>query len=172
MIRLTRLLRYSLLLGLLAHPAAAYAAPGDPAPGSPSGAVYELPLEQGRSDAAPRGTGATAGGGSHYRSENDFGSSSRVPGHTAGEESGGGSTNGIDTDAAGTGGSGGGAGGTGTGEAGGDDASGSEKSAAGVQVVDTGNTSTAAALGLLAAIGAVAVAIGVLTARGGRLRAR
>lgn len=82
------------------------APPSDPEADSPSGTVYELPLERGRKDAAPRerprrktarkpgngsrrggspspsnGAGASGGGtGSPIRSENNFGSSSRVPG--------------------------------------------------------------------------------------------
>jgi hypothetical protein len=119
-----------LLLALLPHAGAAYGAStsavGDPPTGSPAGAVYELPFERGRAEAAPKGSGGTdapgaerdggggdgspAGGGggdsqgagpsgggatepaeaaaaeaaeeegSLYRSENNFGSSSHVPG--------------------------------------------------------------------------------------------
>jgi hypothetical protein len=63
------------------------AVPSDPDANSPSGVVYELPLDQARKDAAPRKTA----GAKHaardparsqiaIRSENNFGSSSRVPG--------------------------------------------------------------------------------------------
>jgi hypothetical protein len=74
----------------------------DPSAGSPPGAVYELPVGRGRSDAAPRGdrgnggangdggdaagsepvspSGDTAAEDSLYRSENNFGTSSKVPG--------------------------------------------------------------------------------------------
>jgi hypothetical protein len=72
----------------------AAAAPSDPPAGSPSGAVYELPVERGRNDAAPQGdsgdddsggigasgSSPSGGSGSLYRSENNFGSSSQVPG--------------------------------------------------------------------------------------------
>ena len=75
-------------------PAATAQTTDDPAAGSPPRAVYQIPLEGGRSDAAPRKrseeTAPSAGGGndgsggsssgSVYRSENDFGSSSQVPG--------------------------------------------------------------------------------------------
>ena len=54
----------------------------DPQASSPSGAIYEIPLEAGRRDAAPRGSSPSGGGSprSTYRSENNFGSSSGVPG--------------------------------------------------------------------------------------------
>jgi hypothetical protein len=160
-----------LLLGLLAHPAAAYAAPGDPAPGSPSGAIYELPFEQGRSDAAPKGGAGAAGGeGSHYRSENNFGSSSQVPGSPAAGDAGTADANGVDggPNDAGAGGPNSNSGGGGGGGA----ASEGSTANAGIEVADTGNTSPAATFALLAAIGAVAVGIGTLTARGNRFRSR
>lgn len=34
----------------------------DPSPGSPGGTIYEIPLDQGRGDAAPRGGGSQGGG--------------------------------------------------------------------------------------------------------------
>ena len=63
----------------------------DPEADSPSGTVYELPLERGRQDAAPRrsprrkpplrsGQGSGGGPVSSIRSENQFGSSAQVPG--------------------------------------------------------------------------------------------
>jgi hypothetical protein len=66
----------------------------DPAAGSPPRAVYQIPLEGARRDAAPRkgdsdagpaGTGGSGGStsGSTYRSENNFGSSSHIPGAAA-----------------------------------------------------------------------------------------
>ena len=72
--------------------------PSDPDADSPSGTMYEIPLEKARKDAAPertrRGAGGLAPGGtgtgggdatgdgreSLYRSENNFGSSSEIPG--------------------------------------------------------------------------------------------
>jgi hypothetical protein len=73
--------------------AAAQGLPSDPEADSPSGVVYEIPAERGRDDAAPNGNGGSqgdragggstpAGGGSEtsIRSENNFGTSSTVPG--------------------------------------------------------------------------------------------
>jgi hypothetical protein len=90
----------------------------DPEADSPSGVVYELPLEKGRKDAAPRNSarrkateergGSVRSGGSNsspIRSENRFGSSSQVPG--------------VDDDRADAGGAAGGSGGDGDGRAGG-----------------------------------------------------
>lgn len=64
--------------------------PSDPSSGSPAGTVYELPVDKGRNDAAPGGKGGGGNGGgtesgplgngSLYRSENNFGTSGRVPG--------------------------------------------------------------------------------------------
>jgi hypothetical protein len=61
---------------------------------SPSGSVYQIPLESARSDAAPEHSSGTSGGKSSnaqasdpdgpYRSENNFGSSSEVPGAKSG----------------------------------------------------------------------------------------
>ena len=55
----------------------------DPAAGSPSGVIYELPIGKGRQDAAPKKAGGGSSG-STFRSENDFGTSSKVPGYTGG----------------------------------------------------------------------------------------
>jgi hypothetical protein len=173
---------------LIAHGGAAYGAaaskaPGDPATGSPAGAVYELPLERGRAEAAPKGSGGTvapdgegggagesgqggeaavggeaeSGGGSGdaaasesgdeegslYRSENNFGSSSQVPGAPDG------------------------AGGAGS-EGAADLARGREAA----QASDSGNTSAATNVALLGAIALIAVGSGVLVRRSGRLRPR
>jgi hypothetical protein len=58
-----------------------------PTADKPPGVVYQLPLENGRADAAPRSQDSGAPNddssskdGSLYRSENNFGSSSQVPG--------------------------------------------------------------------------------------------
>jgi hypothetical protein len=69
-------------------PALAQDAGQDPSPGSPGGTVYEIPLDQGRGDAAPRGGGdGPASGGrsapaiSSIRSaDNGTGSTAVVPG--------------------------------------------------------------------------------------------
>lgn len=163
-----------LLLGCLLHAGAAYGAPGDPEAGSPSGSVYELPLDSARSDAAPGGGGTTApapaspdsgaGGGStaegeggeggegtsYYRSENNFGSSSEVPGTAK-----------ADNGPSGDGGGGGGAGGGSGGGAASSDLTAQNTSAP----VDTGNTSVAGTLALLAAIAALAAGLGALAMR-------
>ena len=78
--------------------AAGQGAPSDPEADSPSGVVYEIPAEQGREDAAPKdrtrqsqgGRGGSQAGGdpsaggatpeTSIRSENNFGTSSNVPG--------------------------------------------------------------------------------------------
>jgi len=76
-----------LCLALLPAPAAAQEMPSA---GSPSGAVYEIPVEGGRDEAAPRAPGgggttaAPAGSAAPIRSENGLGSSSVVPGAPAG----------------------------------------------------------------------------------------
>lgn len=176
-----------LLLTLLAHGAAAYgastpASPGDPPTGSPSGAIYQLPFEKGRADAAPKGGGGTsapgesgaAGGGSGaggasggggegeaslYRSENNFGSSSRVPGNpSAADNAGGGG--GSETGSAGAGG-GNGAGAIITGAA-----------AGAAHATDSGNTSPAANIALLCVIGLIAGGVGIFAVRANRLRAQ
>jgi hypothetical protein len=69
---------------------AAQGLPSDPEADSPSGVVYELPVERARQDAAPRdGTPQSKDGGggapngttnTSIRSENNFGTSSEVPG--------------------------------------------------------------------------------------------
>jgi hypothetical protein len=166
---------------LLAHAGAAYgagasvSATGDPPTGSPAGAVYELPLERGRAEAAPKGSGGTAtpgaegaepgangagGGGdggdgqsggeegSLYRSENNFGSSSHVPGTPLGTRA---------DSVAGSAGAGS--------EAAANLAQGREAA----QVADSGNTSPAANFALLGAIALIALGSGLLISRTGRL---
>ncbi|MGH2945013.1 MAG: hypothetical protein ACRDPC_01875 [Solirubrobacteraceae bacterium] len=81
------------LVALAAAPVAAQAQdPGahDPEADSPSGVIYEIPLDTARRDAAPRGRGGGSSPGpgdpvSSIRSENNFGSSSTVPGVAAGD---------------------------------------------------------------------------------------
>ena len=88
----------SAVLMALPSGAAGQGAPSDPEADSPSGVVYEIPAEQGREDAAPKdgtrqsqgetresqsGGGSSAGGATpetSIRSENNFGTSSNVPG--------------------------------------------------------------------------------------------
>jgi hypothetical protein len=168
-LKVAYLLSSLLLLAASLHAPTAYSAAGDPPSGSPAGSVYQLPLEQGRSDAAPKGSGGTGAGGggesggsaggaaepsesdSLYRTENNFGSSSHVPG------------------VAGTGGGGSGA------AAGDGSGAGSAAIAGGAvaaESADTGNTSVTAGIVLIAAIALLAVAAGVLSRRfRGRARA-
>jgi hypothetical protein len=66
---------------LLPAAGAAQQPPSDPEPDSPSGTVYELPFDRGRDDAAPRKRGSQDDRDrSSIRSENNFGSSTTVPG--------------------------------------------------------------------------------------------
>jgi len=162
------------LLAASLHPPTAYSASGDPPSGSPAGAVYQLPLEQGRSDAAPKGNGGTgaeavggagagAGGsgeasesGSLYRSENNFGSSSRVPGVAA------------DGASVSSSGKASGASGAGDQSAGGGGGAVSAAIPGGIiaaETTDTGNTSIPASIVLLGAIALLAVAVGILSRR-------
>lgn len=175
-------LTFVLLLALLAHAAAAYgasalASPGDPPAGSPAGAIYELPFEKGRADAAPNGNGGTSAGGggtagdagttdgasggeeagdatSFYRSENNFGSSSQVPGDpSAGRNKGEESASGA---------------GAGSGTVG----SVTDGTEAVAHVADTGNTSPAENIALLSVIGLIAVGVGVAASRANGLRSQ
>ncbi len=185
----------ALALCMLAHSGGAYAAsvhaaPGDPPAGSPSGQIYELPFEKGRSDAAPKGSGGTSAGGggaasaggggeatsptddasvepSLYRSENNFGSSSQVPGNPSPENSASGgegnaTDNGHEDDAAG------GATGTGSSNGGGPTRIGVAASG----VTGSGNTSPAGNFALLGVIALIAVAVGAASLKANRLRAR
>jgi hypothetical protein len=137
--------------------------------------VYELPFEKGRADAAPVGSGGTAAGGddgegangegSYYRSENNFGSSSQVPGDpTAGGGSGAGGEPRL-----GQGGSDVGAEPVPRGVAG---AGASRLSESATHIADSGNTSPAATIALLVMIGLVAVGIGVVASRASRLNSQ
>lgn len=172
-----------LLLSASLHAPTAYAAPGDPPTGSPAGSVYTLPLEQGRADGAPKGGGGTGAGnvggggsapgetGSFYRSENNFGSSSHVPGLAAvgAGIAGGGGPGGP----GGTGGPGPGAGAGGGTGAGGVAGAGAAiaGSAAAAHATDAGNTSISASVVLIAAIALLAAAVGVLSRRVPKRRA-
>jgi hypothetical protein len=59
--------------------------PGAPGAGTPPANQYEIPLQAGRKDAAPPKAQKNAGGsGSLYRTDNNFGSSSVIPGDPRG----------------------------------------------------------------------------------------
>jgi hypothetical protein len=153
-----------LLLAASLHTPTAYSAPGDPPIGSPAGSVYQLPLQQGRADAAPKGggeTGAPGGGGasagkegeggSLYRTENNFGSSSEVPGAAAGAAGGG---KGGGNDVTGDGGARGGSKGA-------EEAAG----APAADLTDSGNTSVPVSLALLGGIILLGAALALLSRR-------
>jgi hypothetical protein len=194
MLRRHRRVGLLFLLPMLAHAGAAYgastaASPGDPPAGSPSGAIYQLPLEKGRADAAPKGSGGTgapagvppgggsggSGGagqagsdgaaeGSFYRSENNFGSSSKVPGVSA-NDGGGESGSGRGTTTSGEPGT----------TASGEDGSGSGtfgSAGAASHITDSGNTSSAANILLLVAVGLIAIGVAIAGARANRLKSQ
>jgi len=123
-----------LLGGLAIAPGASAQSSTDPAPTSPPGRTYSLPLDSGRKDAAP---GSSGGGSPTLRSDNGFGSSSAVPG---------------DPSAA--------PGGTGAGEKGEAQREGNEgpvNASQSAEATDTGNASEPlnfALLGLIAVVGA------------------
>jgi hypothetical protein len=134
--------------------------PSDPEADSPSGVVYEIPVEKGRRDAAPREQVAPDDGGrardeseTSIRSDNNFGTSSEVPG--VGE--------GADGDSGESGGTGGGSGGDGSG--GSDSGSGSVESAArdaaGSTAASADGPSEGVVYPLLAVLIAVGAAIGL-----------
>jgi cobalamin biosynthesis Mg chelatase CobN len=94
----------SAVLMTIPSTAAAQSVPSDPEADSPSGVIYEIPADRARKDAAPipdtqRSQGKTDGGDStddtaavggeseiSIRSENNFGTSSKVPGAAADRE--------------------------------------------------------------------------------------
>jgi hypothetical protein len=149
-----------LLIASLLPAGAAAQSSSDPAAGSPPSAVYQIPLGKARTDAAPRRKDSGASntdasgskGGSLYRSENNFGSSSEVPGSDVPGSAGG---NPKDSNTA--------AGQSGTGVVGTGDAS--LPSAA----VDSGGTSLPWSLGLLALIVVAGVGVGFIALRARRL---
>jgi hypothetical protein len=145
----------------------------DPDPGSPPGEVYELPVDKGRRDAAPNGGGSGSGGSggggsgsggsggsqaglpsSSLRSENNFGTSSLVPGDprrggSGGQDGGGSGVQAGDGKAA-----------DGTGE--------DEVSGIGASAFDTGDPSEPYSYVLLALIIAIGLLLGVALARSRR----
>jgi hypothetical protein len=131
--------------------------PGAPSPGTPQANQYEIPVQAGRHDAAPPRAQhkSGSGSGSLYRSENNFGSSSVVPGDPGG---GGGPSGGA---GAGAGSGGGGAAGAVAGAAGAATAA----TANSQNPLDTGVPSTSAAYTTLPLIIALGVVIGIAGVR-------
>jgi hypothetical protein len=79
----SRLLAGLIAAGALLVPSAAFgqtADQGAPTAGSPPANQYEIPLQAGRKDAAPPNAQGKGNSGSLYRSNNNFGSSSVIPG--------------------------------------------------------------------------------------------
>jgi hypothetical protein len=135
----------------------------DPTPGSPSGTIYHLPVDTGRSDAAPHpvGKNGSTGGnttspdgegtpGALYRSNNNFGTSSQVPGATSGGAAG---KNGSESTATGGG-------------SGGSDTTGADQPVSVAGAADTGEVSEPLTFGLLAGIIAAGAVLGLGLRRG------
>jgi hypothetical protein len=139
-------------------PAGAVAQTGDPSPGTPQANQYEIPVQAGRHDAAPPKDQGSSGGHSLYRSNNNFGSSSVVPG----DPGGGGPAGGAG--AGGSGGGGGAAAGAGAaGAAGVAAASSNDQSPQ--NPLDTGSPSTSAAYTTLPLIIILGIVIGIAGVR-------
>lgn len=139
--------------------------PSDPEADSPPGVVYEIPVEKGRRDAAPRRGSEPE---TSIRSENNFGTSSEVPGVGVGGETASGETAGGET-ATGDGGEGADEDGNASGGSGSSGSGSSDPGAVEDIARDTGGTTAAAADGpsegvvypLLAVLVAVGAAIGL-----------
>jgi hypothetical protein len=157
--RLATALATSALVLLPATAAAQTLDPGAPSPGTPQANQYEIPVQAGRHDAAPPRAQHKSGGGgrSLYRSENNFGSSSVVPGDPGG---GGGPSGG-----AGAGGSGSGGGGVAGAVAGTAAGAATAATANDQNPLDTGSPSTSAAYTTLPLIIALGVVIGIVGVR-------
>jgi len=154
------LLAAGLAVGVLALFSATAAAqttdPGAPSAGSPPANQYELPVQAGRHDAAPPDSRRGGQSDSLFRSENNFGTSSAVPGDPGSSGGAGGSG------ANGGGGAGGAGGSAGTGSGG---AGGGAEVASSENGLDTGSPSTAAAYTTLPLIIALGVLIGIAGVR-------
>jgi hypothetical protein len=94
--------------GLALLPATAQAQtadPGAPAAGTPPASQYQIPLQAGRRDAAPPNARRNPNSGSLYRTDNNFGSSSIIPGdpRSGGGDGGAGGAGGTGDNPAGSG---------------------------------------------------------------------
>lgn len=158
-----------ILIGSAGTASAQGGRPSDPQADSPAGTVYKIPFDDGRKDGAPRaraprgedpspssdlGGAATGGAGdSPIRSENNFGSSSQVPGVAKSGER-------PATD--------------GDGRAEGDEPGGSDRPATAARLsavsgsTDEGAPSSALTVSLLALIAVVGIAVGTGAARARR----
>src|SRR5436190_23908293 len=152
----------------------------DPQAASPSGQIYEIPLDTARGDAAPHrsssgqhgnsgagggsGGGSGTSGGSSIRSENNFGSSSQVPGLEPSGAAGNKSKHGQRRDRNANGG----AGAAGPGSAGGSGQAGATSSVP-AAAHGVGETSTGGTLVLLLALTAGGVGARLVSARAARL---
>lgn len=137
---------------LLLPSAAAAQTAGDPSIGTPQANQYQIPVQAGRHDAAPPKDQGSTGGGSLYRSNNNFGSSSVVPGDPGG--GGGGPAGGAGA---------GGGGGSGAAAAGAAGAAGVAAAASSndQNPLDTGSPSTSAAYTTLPLIIILGIVIGI-----------
>ena len=160
---------------LLPGAAAAQQSPSDPEPNSPSGVVYELPFDRGREDAAPRKPDSRDLRDDHdgdrerssIRSENNFGSSSIVPGVDDGEDVA--PSSGGSSDGGGEGGPGASGGKGAGGSAGGESGAGGPPALTAVSAAD--EPSDSAVVLVLTLILVVGIAVGLLSSRAWRRRA-
>jgi hypothetical protein len=111
----------------------------DPAPTSPSGRTYSLPLDTGRRDAAP----GSSGGSPSFRSDNGFGSSSTVPGDPTTSDEGKGKSKGNQQGNEGA----------------------LNEGAQSAQSTDSGNSSEPVNFALLGLIGAIGAGVGIAASK-------
>jgi hypothetical protein len=147
------------LLGALVLPTGAAGQEADPPSDTPSGTIYEIPVERGRDDAKPLGGDSTERS-SRYRSENNFGSSSEVPGVEQGDDD-------QDAGSAPAGGSGGGSSG---GDSGGTGGTGGTGSGAPTAFHDTSGGDEPSSIWLFALLGAILLAAILAGAAAARAR--
>jgi hypothetical protein len=139
-------------------PAAANGQQADPPSDTPAGKTYEIPVERARDDAKPLG-GDAAERSSRYRSDNNFGSSSQVPGVEVRDDD--------QTAAAGTAGGGSSGGGSSGGDSGGTDGG---NSGAPTALQASSGRDDPSRLGLFALLGAIVLAAILAGAAAARAR--